>query len=164
MTRIVTYQRISGFSPSTKVTTFRESDGKIEPQNKRDLRSRGPSEGRNDFSPLVYWRVQNTGNKRRLKLKPETRNAASGAVLAIFCTLSFKTSPLFMRLRTGAQAAQLAAGAGFRPMAQNRAAPFPRQGPVDGLHSLENRGDKVGGFCLTSPIAGVKRHSFLSNF
>ncbi len=104
------------------------------------------------------------------RLRPrETRNVkrlslAFSAVLAFFCTLPCNSSPLVMRLRTCVQAAQLAAGAGSRGIADENTAPFLRQSPVDGLHSLENTRDKVDDFHLTSAAAGVKRHSFLSNF
>ena len=62
------------------------------------------------------------------------------------------------------QQGQKRMNSGFSSLCKNAAAHNPRHGPVDGLHSIENKGDTDMLFCLTPNTGSVDSASFFDIF
>jgi hypothetical protein len=93
----------------------------------------------------------------------EFLKASLGAVLAGFPTI--RSRNIFVILRRGAalKPQKYWMNSGTENRADNDCTKS-WQGPVDELHSIENKWDRVAKIWLTLKIGGVKTHSFLDSF
>ncbi|MGB9257450.1 MAG: hypothetical protein WCC25_21620 [Candidatus Korobacteraceae bacterium] len=89
--------------------------------------------------------------------------AALGAVLAGFPTIQSRNKFFIVRCGAALTPQKYCLNAAAENRAANDCTKF-WHGPVDGLHSIENKWDRVAKISLTLKIGGVKTHSFLDSF